>query len=90
MFCQSPMGIKSSPAQLQRMMELTKKGLNNITVYSDNLLIHSSSHPAHRIHLQEVFTRLRETNLKLKVAKCYFGCSNIEYSLSCNKFVEAS
>ena len=79
MFCRSPMGIKSSPAQLQRMMELTMKGLDNVIVYFDDLLIHSKSHPDHRIHLQEVFTRLRETNLKLKVAKCHFGCTNVEY-----------
>ena len=63
------MGIKFSPAELQRMMELTMKYLDNVIVYFDNLLIHSDSHHSHRIHLQQVFTRLREANLKLKVAK---------------------
>ena len=79
MFCRSPMGIKSSPAQLQRMMELAMKGLDNVIVYFDDLLIHSKSHDQHRVHLQAVFDRLRATNLKLKVAKCHFGCTNVEY-----------
>ena len=79
MFTRSSMGLKSSPAQLQRMMELSMKGLNNVIVYFDDLLIHSKSHAEHRIHLQEVFTRLQETNLKLKVVKCHFGCTNVDY-----------
>ena len=79
MFTRSSMGLKSSPAQLQRMMELAMKGLSNVIVYFDDLLIHSKTHAEHRTHLQEVFARLRETNLKLKLIKCHFGCTNVDY-----------
>ena len=60
-------------------MELAMKGLENVIVYFDDLLIHSKTHDQHRVHLQAVFDRLRATNLKLKVAKCHFGCTNVEY-----------
>ena len=41
MFTRSSMDLKSSPAQLQRIMELAMKGLSNVIVYFDDLLIQS-------------------------------------------------
>ena len=55
------------------------RGLANVIVYFDDLLIQSKSHAEHRVHLQQVFTRLRETNLKLKLVKCHFGTTNVDY-----------
>ena len=55
------------------------RGLSNVIVYFDDLLIHSKTHAEHRVHLQQVFTRLRETNLKLKLVKCHFGTTNVDY-----------
>ena len=40
----SPMGLLGCPASFQRMMEAIVKGIDNILVYMDNLLIHSYSH----------------------------------------------
>ncbi len=65
-------GLHSAPSQYQRLMELTTKGLRNIIVYIDDLLVHTSDHVAHRQSLQLLFDRLRKANLKLNLKKCFF------------------
>ena len=72
-------GLHSAPSQYQRLMELTMKGLNNVIVYIDDLLVHTSNHADHRSSLQSLFDRLRKANLKLNLKKCYFGSTNVTY-----------
>ena len=72
-------GLHSAPSQYQRLMELTVKGLENIIVYIDDLLVHSSEHDHHRHSLQLLFDRLRRANLKLNLPKCHFGSDNVTY-----------
>ncbi|MGV1013304.1 MAG: reverse transcriptase family protein, partial [Flavobacterium sp.] len=72
-------GLHSAPSQYQRLMELTMKGLHNVIVYIDDLLVHNSDHVAHRESLQFLFDRLRKTNLKLNLKKCHFGSTNVTY-----------
>jgi hypothetical protein len=60
-------------------MELTVKGLDNIIVYIDNLLVHNSEHTQHQKSLQLLFDRLRTANLKLNLEKCNFGSTNVTY-----------
>jgi hypothetical protein len=72
-------GLHSAPSQYQRLMELTTKGLQNVIVYIDDLLVHTSDHATHRQSLQQLFDRLRKANLKLNLKKCYFGSTNVTY-----------
>ena len=72
-------GLHSAPSQYQRLMELTMKGLHNVIVYIDDLLVHNSDHTAHRESLQLLFDRLRQANLKLNLQKCHFGSTNVSY-----------
>ncbi len=72
-------GLHSAPLQYQRLMELTVKGLHNIIVYIDDLLVHDSDHAQHRLSLQTLFNRLRAANLKLNIEKCEFGSENVTY-----------
>jgi hypothetical protein len=58
-------------------MELTVKGLNNIIVYIDDLLVHNSEHEKHRLSLQLLFDGLFTANLNLKLEKCNFGSTNV-------------
>jgi hypothetical protein len=51
-------GLHSAPSQYQRLMELTVKGLDNIIVYINDLLVHNSEHDQHRLSLQLLFNRL--------------------------------
>jgi hypothetical protein len=72
-------GLHSAPGQYQRLMELTVKGLHNVIVYIDDLLVHDSEHVTHRQSLQSLFNRLRKANLKLNLTKCNFGSTNVTY-----------
>jgi hypothetical protein len=71
--------LHSAPPQYQRLMELMVKGLHNIIVYIDDLLVHNSDQTQHRLSLQTLFNRLRAANLKLNIEKCEFGSENVTY-----------
>jgi transposase InsO family protein len=60
-------------------VETVVKGINNIIVYIDDLLLHSKSHVEHREQLQEVFRRLRAHGLKANLKKCVFGSLEVNY-----------
>jgi hypothetical protein len=75
----SPMGLLGCPASLQRLVELDMKGLVNLIVYIDNILLHSKTHHEHKAQLEKLFHRLRNTNLKVNLKKCEFGADNVSY-----------
>ena len=75
----APMGLLGSPASFQRLVETALKGVPNVIVYIDDLLIHTQNHQDHINTLQEVFTRLRQHNLKINLKKCEFGSQNVSY-----------
>lgn len=73
------MGITYAPGCYQRLLELVKKGLDQVHVYIDDTIIHSASHEEHLRKLNEVLGRLAKHNLKVKTAKCAFGASETTY-----------
>jgi transposase InsO family protein len=75
----SAMGLKSCPAGFQRLVELAMRGLANVIVYIDDLILHSHNHNTHRLELQQLFDRLRKTGLKVNLKKCHFGSNNVNY-----------
>ena len=75
----SPMGLLGCPASFQRLVELAMSGLINVIVYIDDLLLHSKSHAEHLMQLEELFNRLRTAGLKVNLAKCSFGATNVNY-----------
>ena len=58
---------------------MAKKGLINVIVYIDDLLLHSKTHTEHRQQLKSLFNRLRAAALKVNLYKCEFGASNVNY-----------
>ena len=48
-------------------------------VYLDDIIIYSRSFDDHLDHLNDVFSRLRSANVKLKPSKCSFARSSVEY-----------
>jgi hypothetical protein len=73
------MGLASAPSAFQRMVELVVKGIGNVVVYIDDLIIHSKTHDQHLKSLDEVFTRLTAHNLRVNLNKCIFGSSKTSY-----------
>ena len=75
----APMGLLGSPASFQRLVETALKGVPNVIVYIDDLLIHTKTHTGHLITLSQVFDRLAKHNLKINLKKCFFGSQNVAY-----------
>ena len=75
----SPMGLTGCPASFARLMDITMRGLPNVLTYIDDVLIHSKDLDDHLGHLRAALTRLRQHNLKLNLAKCYFGAEEAAY-----------
>ncbi len=61
------------------MVELVVKGISNVVVYIDDLIIHSKTHEEHLALLDAVFTRLAAHNLRANLKKCVFGSSETSY-----------
>jgi len=73
------MGLASAPSALQRLVELVVKGISNVVVYIDDLIIHSQTHYQHLKSLDEAFMRLAAHNLRVNLKKCVFGSSETSY-----------
>ena len=75
----APMGLLGSPASFQRLVETALKGISNVIVYIDDLLIHTQDHQHHIQVLRNVFQRLGKHKLKINLKKCFFGSTNVAY-----------
>ncbi|MBM3917836.1 MAG: DDE-type integrase/transposase/recombinase, partial [Sphingomonadales bacterium] len=78
-FRTSPMGLLGCPASFQRLMEAAMKGIPGVLVYIDDILIHSKTHEQHQETLRRVFQRLARHNLKIRLEKCHFATTEVEY-----------
>jgi hypothetical protein len=76
------MGLKSSPASFQRLMNTVLSGLQGIKcfVYLDDIVVYGSSLRDHNNKLTEIFQRLRQHNLKLRPTKCEFLRKEITFA----------
>ena len=76
-----PMGLKTSPAIQQRLMRTVfGEYLHDfLEVFIDDGLIQSKTWDEHLRHLELVFRKLREYNLKIKRNKCHFALKTIKY-----------
>ena len=48
-------------------------------IYLDDIIIYSSTFEEHLEHLEAVFERLEQHNLKLKASKCEFFKTKVSY-----------
>ena len=80
-FKRMPYGIKNGSVAFQTAMATVLRGINfkYALVYVDDILIHSSNFDEHLLHLQNVFDRLNDANLKLQPKKCNFAAKRVEY-----------
>lgn len=76
-----PFGMSNSPATFQRIMELAMQGLTWTTclVYLDDIIVFGSTFEEHTSRLLEVFSRIRNANLKLKPSKCKLFKSSVTF-----------
>jgi hypothetical protein len=75
------MGLTNACATFQRLMEKVLEGYIGICclVYLDDIILYSETLEQHKIDVENIITRLKEFNLKIKPSKCKFARSRIEY-----------
>ena len=80
-FKRMPFGLRNAPATFQRALDIVLSGVRWRTclVYLDDVVVFSKTETDHLDHLDEVLTLLEEAGIKLKLKKCFFFRSKIEY-----------
>jgi transposase InsO family protein len=80
-FVHMPMGLKIAPAVFQRLMNLTLDDYLRkfVLVYMDDLIIYSETKKEHFNHLTQVFDRMRDAGLRLKIEKCSFFQKELKF-----------
>jgi hypothetical protein len=76
-----PFGLCNAPQTFQRLMEGILAGLNweECLVYLDDIIIFASTVEEHIKRLELVFQRLEQSGLKIKIEKCKFMATSVNY-----------
>ena len=75
-----PFGLINAPSVFQSLMSIVLEGLNHFCqAYLDDILIFSATVEDHLSHIDQVFDRLRQHRLKLKLKKCSFFKKETRY-----------
>ena len=61
-----PFRLTGTPSSFQRLMNQLLRHLPFVTVYIDDILVHSANRHQHAQHLQQVFDHLSKANLTLR------------------------
>jgi hypothetical protein len=74
-------GLKNATSTFTKTMSTVFKELGDkfLKIFVDDLNIHSENWEKHLQHLDAVFFKLREMNLKLNPSKCCFAAKNITF-----------
>jgi hypothetical protein len=74
-----PFGLKNAPIFFQRVMDKVLEGANFLKCYIDDVLVHNKGLLQHLTHLEELFKRLHEINMKIHPKKCEFTITLVVY-----------
>jgi hypothetical protein len=76
-----PFGLATSPGAFQKVMNTVLAGLNWVQcmVYLDDILVFSSTFEQHLATLEKIFQRLLKANLKIKLSKCEWARTELNY-----------
>jgi hypothetical protein len=67
-----PFGLKNALVFFQQIMDHVLEGVDFLKCYIDDVLVHSKRLLQHLVHLEELFKRLHEVNMKIHPKKCEF------------------
>ncbi|RXN20196.1 olfactory receptor 4C3-like protein [Labeo rohita] len=72
-------GVASAPSIFQAVMDQILQGLDHVTCFLDDILVTASTKEEHIRKLDVVLTRLERYGLRVKLSKCQFMQSSVEY-----------
>ena len=74
-----PFGMVNAPGCFSRLMRTVLQGIDNVSCFIDDILVHSQDWSSHLATLHQVLTRLEEHGLHLKPSKCEIGFHQLQY-----------
>jgi uncharacterized membrane protein YqhA len=76
-----PFGFKNATNTFTKILSTFKKKLGDkfLKIFVDDLNIHNENWEEHLQHLDVVFFKLKEINLKLNLSKCCFAAKSITF-----------
>jgi hypothetical protein len=74
-----PFGLKNAPIFFQQIMDQIFEGANFLKCYIDDVLVHNKRFMQNLVHLEELFNRLHEVNMKIHPKKCEFVVTSVIY-----------
>jgi hypothetical protein len=80
-FNRMPFGLVNAPATFQRALDMIVAGVKWMyaLVYLDDVIIYSRTFEDHLKHVSHVLALLKGAGVSLKLKKCYFFKSEVEY-----------
>lgn len=73
-----PFGLTNAAQSFQYFMDSILRGLDFAFCYIDDILIASKTADEHKLHIEQVLSRLQEHGLCIKPQKCNFGKDEVE------------
>lgn len=78
-YTRMPFGLKNAAQTFQRFMDEVLRGLQFCFTYVDDILVASPDDAAHRQHLEQVFTRLKDYGIQVNADKSVFGVPSVDF-----------
>lgn len=72
-FVRVPFSLKNAPSVFQRLMDTILLGMDSSKAYIDDVVTSTKTWEEHLQQLEQLFTKLSELGLTVKLSKCCFG-----------------
>ena len=74
-----PFGLTQAPAYFQELMAGVLKDISLAITYLDDIIIFCKTVEEHLRHIKQIFEKLRNAYLSVKLSKCHFFTKEIQY-----------
>ena len=74
-----PLGLPSAPAIWQKAMSVMLQGCQGTICYINDILVTGKTRSEHKENLRQVFRRLQQYGLRVKLSKCEFFQDELKF-----------
>lgn len=74
-----PFGLSSAPSCFQKIMSLILAGIQGVSIFLDDVVVHAPSTELHDTRLEQVFQRFEQHGVRLNAEKCMFCVGEVEF-----------